>query len=60
MTDDSIENESSAVLDKAGILNPENDKKEIRNFRYKPSKITAEYEDQTITWEFNSTRLNNQ
>jgi len=39
------------------ILNPENDKREIRNFKYEPNLITAEYEDQTITWEFNSSGI---
>lgn len=48
---------SEGYLVSKEILYPENEKKEIRTFRYEPNKIGAEYDDQSITWEFNSSGI---
>jgi hypothetical protein len=44
---------SEGYLVSQEVISPENDKKEIRRFEYETNRITAEYEDQIITWEFN-------
>jgi len=45
---------SEGYLATQEILSQKEDKNEIRRFEYEPNKITAEYEDQIITWQFNS------
>jgi len=45
---------SKGYLASQEIIRQENDINELRRFEYESNKITAEYKDQVITWQFNS------